>query len=305
MQRYVVRRLIHGLITLWVLTLVIFFLARATGNPADLMVAPEASAEERERVVRVLGLDQPYTVQYYQFIKNMVKGDFGKSIRMKMPVRQLFFQRLPNTMRLAAAAMGIAVIIALPLGVIAAVRRGSYVDKVAQAVSVMGMSAPAFWVGLVLMQLIAVKLRLLPVAGIGGIPNYILPAFTLGIFFIAGLFRLTRSSMLDVLDSDYVKLARIKGVPENLVIWKHCFRNALVPVLSFASVYFAVLISGAIVVETVFAWPGVGRLSYEAIMGRDYPVMQAVVIMVASLILVVNLLVDILYAYIDPRIRYG
>lgn len=305
MQRYIVRRLIHGLITLWVLTLVIFFLARATGNPADLMVAPEASAEERTRVVQVLGLDQPYPVQYYQFIKNMVKGDFGKSIRMKMPVRQLFFQRLPNTMRLAAAAMGIAVMIALPLGVIAAVRRGSYVDKVAQAVAVMGMSAPAFWVGLVLMQLMAVKLRLLPVAGIGGIQNYILPAFTLGIFFVAGLFRLTRSSMLDVLDSEYVKLARIKGVPENLVIWKHCFRNALVPILSFASVYFAVLISGAIVVETVFAWPGVGRLSYEAIMGRDYPVMQAVVIMVASLILVVNLLVDILYAYIDPRIRYG
>lgn len=305
MQRYIVRRLIHGLITLWVLTLVVFFLARATGNPADLMVAPEASAEERARVVQVLGLDQPYPVQYYQFIKNMVKGDFGKSIRMKMPVRQLFFQRLPNSLRLVAAAMGIAVMIALPLGVIAAVRRGSYVDKVAQAVAVMGMSAPAFWVGLVLMQLMAVKLRLLPVAGMGSIQHYILPAFTLGIFFVAGLFRLTRSSMLDVLDSEYVKLARIKGVPENLVIWKHCFRNALVPVLSFASVYFAVLIGGAVVVETVFAWPGVGRLSYEAIMGRDYPVMQAVVIMVALLILVVNLLVDILYAYIDPRIRYG
>jgi peptide/nickel transport system permease protein len=201
--------------------------------------------------------------------------------------------------------MGIGVVIALPLGVLAAVKRGTPLDRITQAFAVMGMAAPAFWVGLVLMQVISVQLGLLPVSGMGGPKHYILPAFTLGVFLVAGYVRLLRSGMLDVLDSEYVKLARIKGLSERVVVWKHAFRNALIPVLSFGGVYFAILIGGAIIVETVFTWPGVGRLTYEAVINRDYPVLQAAVLLQASFIMVLNIVVDILYAYIDPRIRYG
>ena len=300
-----IRRFVQGLITLWVLSVVIFLLSRATGNPADLLLPLEMGDVDRDRMLAALGLDRPLYVQYLYFLTGALTGNLGTSIRMNTPVVELLFARLPNSAQLVAVAMAMAVFIALPLGVLAAVRRGTSVDRGAQMLAVMGMAAPPFWVGLVLMQFVSVRTGLLPVSGMGSPQHYVLPAFCLGIFIVAGFVRLTRSSMLDVLDSEYVKLARIKGLSERVIVWKHSFRNALIPVLSFASVYFAQLIGGAIVVETVFAWPGVGRLSYEAIMGRDYPLLQGVVILIGTITIAVNLLVDILYAYIDPRIRYG
>lgn len=305
MQRYVVRRFVQGLITLWVLSVVIFLLSRATGNPADLLLPLEVTVEERARMIAVLGLDRPYYVQYSQFLWGALGGDLGTSIRMNTPVVELLVARLPNSLQLGAVAMAMAIFIALPLGVLAAVRRGTMSDRAAQTLAVMGMAAPPFWVGLVLMQFVSVRTGMLPVSGTGSPQHYVLPAFCLGVFLVAGFVRLTRSSMLDIMDSEFVQLARIKGLPESVIIWKHAFRNALIPVLSFASVYFAQLIGGAIVVETVFAWPGVGRLSYEAIMGRDYPLLQGVVILIGTITVIVNLIVDILYAYVDPRIRYG
>ena len=200
--------------------------------------------------------------------------------------------------------LGVAVLMAFPLGVVAAVKRGTAFDTVANIVAVLGQSLPQFWVGIVLIQIFAVRLRWLPVAGVGTLWHYVLPAFTLGWFVVAGMMRLLRSSMLDILGSEFVKLARIKGVPETAVIWKHALRNAMIPVLTFGAVYLAILVTGAILVETVFAWPGIGQLIYQGIVFRDFPVVQAVVLLTAGLVIAVNMLVDILYAYLDPRIRY-
>ena len=198
-----------------------------------------------------------------------------------------------------------AILLAFPLGVLAAVKKGTALDTLANLVAVLGQSLPQFWVGIVLIQVFAVHLRWLPVAGIGSAAHYVLPAFTLGWFLVAGIMRLLRSSMLDTLDSEFVKMARIKGVPWCRVLWKHALRNALIPVLTFSAIYIAILITGAILVETVFAWPGIGQLVYQGIVFRDFPVIQAVVLLTAGIVVITNLLVDITYAYVDPRIRYG
>jgi peptide/nickel transport system permease protein len=234
-----------------------------------------------------------------------VQGDFGRSIKGQMPVLDLIKDRLPNSIKLAAVSMVITLMLALPLGVMAAVRKGTAIDTVANIVAVLGQSLPQFWVGIVLIQIFAVYLRLLPVAGTGSVYHYILPGFTLGWFLVAGIMRLLRSSMLEVLDSEFVKLARIKGLSPRAVIWKHALKNALIPVLTFGAIYLAILMTGAILVETVFAWPGIGQLIYQGIVYRDFPVVQAVVLLTAFVVVTVNLLVDITYAYIDPRIRYS
>jgi peptide/nickel transport system permease protein len=244
-------------------------------------------------------------VQYWLFISKAVQGDFGRSLKGQMPVMDLIKERLPNSIKLAAVSLTITVLFAFPLGVLAAVKKGTALDTVANLVAVLGQSLPQFWVGIVLIQIFAVGLRWLPVAGVGGVSHYILPAFTLGWFVVAGMMRLLRSSMLDVLDSEFIKMARIKGVPWGTVLWKHALRNALIPVLTFGAIYFAILITGAILVETVFAWPGIGQLVYQGIVFRDFPVIQAIVLLTAGIVVAVNLLVDITYAYVDPRIRYG
>ncbi len=210
----------------------------------------------------------------------------------------------PNTLILLVLAFGLALTIAIPLGVLAAVKRGTVFDMSARGFAVVGMATPTFWMGLVLIQIFAVQLGILPVARMGGPLHYIMPVMTLGFFLVAGMMRLLRSSMLDVLDSEYIKLARIKGVKESIVVWRHAFRNSLITLVSFVGVYFAYLISGAIVVETVFAWPGVGRLVYQGVMYRDFPLVQCIVILKGVFIILVNILVDISYAYLDPRIRY-
>jgi ABC-type dipeptide/oligopeptide/nickel transport system permease component len=297
-------RLGQGIVTLFVLATLVFLLARIIGSPVDMMVSPDATLAEREAMIHKLGLDRPLEVQYGEYMRGLLSGDVGDSLKFGRPVSELFFQRFPNTVRLAAIAMAMAIGFGFTLGMVSGTRRGSPIDHFSRAVSVIGMSAPAFWVGLMLMLVFAVRLGLVPVARLGGPESYILPAFTLSFGTLAGIARLVRSSMVEVLDSEYVKLARIKGVSPTMVVWKHCLRNALLPVMTFVGIHMALLLNGSVVVESVFAWPGVGRLIYEGITGRDYQLVQGCLLVVGFLIIVINLAVDILYAYIDPRIRY-
>jgi peptide/nickel transport system permease protein len=262
-----------------------------------------ATEEDYANARAYLGLDRPYLEQYVSFIGRAVIGDFGTSIRARKPVSELLRERLPNSLKLATFAMGVSVAMAFPLGIMAAVKKGTSVDRLAQIVSILGQSLPTFWLAIVLVEFVAGRWQWLPAGGIGGLSSYVLPGFTLGWFVVAGMMRLLRSGMLEVLDSEYVKLARVKGVIEPRVVWVHALKNALIPVVTFAGIYFSILVTTAIVVETVFAWPGLGRLAYEGISGRDFPVIQAVVLVTAAIVAVVNLGVDCLYAVIDPRIR--
>jgi len=303
MQRYVLKRIVQSVLTLLVLSMLIFIVCRLTGDPVTLMLPDDASYEDVAQLRTALGLDRPLPVQYWLFLSSAVQGDFGRSIKGQVPVLDLIQERLPNSIKLGIVSLLITVILAFPLGVMAAVNKGTAIDTIANLIAVLGQSLPQFWVGIVLIQIFAVHLRWLPVAGSASPWHYILPGFTLGWFLVAGIMRLLRSSMLDVLDSEFVKLARIKGVSGWVVIWKHALKNAIMPVLTFAAIYLAILITGAILVETVFAWPGIGQLIYQGIVYRDFPVIQAVVLLTAVIVVLVNFLVDITYAYLDPRIR--
>lgn len=305
MLRFVVVRLLQSLVALAILSVVVFVLARATGDPLHMILPMSATEEDYANARAYLGLDKPYLQQYLSFVGKAVTGDFGNSIRARKPVVELLKERLPNSLKLALFAMVVSLGMAFPLGVMAAVKKGTAVDRVAQIVSVLGQSLPTFWVAIILVEFVAGRLQWLPAGGITGFSSYILPGFTLGWFVVAGLMRLLRSGMLEVLDSEYVKLARVKGVVEPRVIWLHALKNALIPVITFAGIYFAILVTTAIVVETVFAWPGLGRLAYDGITSRDFPVIQAVVLTTAVIVAGVNLCVDCLYAIIDPRIRYA
>jgi peptide/nickel transport system permease protein len=304
MQRYVLRRFGQAILALFILSILIFVLVRLTGDPTLLLLPEDATAADIRRLQQALGLDKSWPVQYWIFVSNAVQGDFGHSIKGQIPVGDIIKERLPYSLRLGAASLLITVIIALPLGVLAAVNKDSMLDTMAKIIAVLGQSLPMFWVGIVLIQIFAVYLRLLPSGGTGSLAHYILPAFTLGWWLVAGIMRLLRSSLLEVLDTEFVKLARIKGLSDGRVIWKHALRNALIPVVTLGGIYMAILITAAILVETVFAWPGVGRLVYESIVFRDFPVVQAVVLMTAGFVIFTSLVVDILYAYLDPRIRY-
>ena len=276
-----------------------------TGNPADLLLREDATQEDRAHLLKALGLDRPTHEQLLVFLAGAVRGDLGQSIRYRKPAVEVFFERLPNTLTLVPLALFGAVIMAIPLGMLAAVYRGTLLDRAANAVAVLGIATPSFWLGIVLIYVFSIQLGWLPSARMGSPAHYVLPAMTLGAFLVAGMMRLVRSSVLEVLDSEFVKLARIKGISEAAVLWKHCLRNALIPVVTLFGVFFALLVTGAIVTETVFAWPGVGRLTYEAVIFRDYPLLQAVILLKAVIVLGVNLVVDILYAYLDPRVRYA
>jgi len=305
MIRFLLTRVLQSLIALAILSVVVFILARFTGDPLHLILPMSATAEDYDNARRYLGLDRPYLEQYLSFVGRALVGDFGTSIRARKPVNELLRDRLPNSLKLATFAMAVTVLVAFPLGILAAVHKDTAVDRTAQVIAVLGQSLPTFWVAIVLVEVVGGRLQWLPAAGMDSLASYVLPGFTLGWFVVAGLMRLLRSSMLEVLDSEYVKLARVKGVSERWVIWQHALKNALIPVVTFAGIYFSILVTTAIVVETVFAWPGMGRLAYEAITSRDFPVIQAVVLTTAAIVAVVNLAVDCLYAVIDPRIRYG
>lgn len=303
MSRFIARRLLQGLVLICLVATVVFFLGRLTGNPVDLMLPEDATPEDRAALIKMLGLDGPLHSQFLIFIWNAMHGDLGMSIRMRQPAVDAFFSRLPNTLYIIPWAILLAMGLGIPLGVIAALNRGKLLDRAAGTIAVLGIATPSFWLGIMLIFIFSVELGWLPSGRMGGPTHYVLPAITLGTFLTAGFMRLTRSSMLEVMESEFVKLARIKGLSEGVVIWKHCLRNAMIPLLSIWGVFVGNLITGAIVTETVFAWPGVGRLTYEAVIYRDFPLLQAVIILKSILILTINLVVDILYAYVDPRIR--
>jgi peptide/nickel transport system permease protein len=303
--RFVLSRALQSLVALAILSVLVFILARATGDPLSLILPMSATEEDYANARRYLGLDRPYVEQYLSFVGKAVVGDFGMSLRARRPVGEIIRERLPNSLRLAGFAMAVSLAFAFPLGVLAAVKKGTALDRLAQVVAVLGQSLPTFWLAIVLVEIVAGRLQWLPAGGNEGLASYVLPGFTLGWFVVAGLMRLLRSGMLEVLDSEYVKLARVKGVVERRVVWVHALKNALIPVVTFAGIYFSILVTTAIVVETVFAWPGLGRLAYEGISARDFPVIQAVVLTTAAIVAVVNLVVDCLYAVIDPRIRYA
>jgi ABC-type dipeptide/oligopeptide/nickel transport system permease component len=304
MKRFVLRRIGYAAISLLLLSLTIFVFVRVTGDPTVLLVEPGASRADVEALQKELGLDRSLLVQYGYFMSGLAHGDFGRSFYYRTPVLELYLSRLPNSLLLAVAAMSFSLIIGIPSGIIAAVRVNRWWDSAGKIFALLGLSMPSFWVGLLLILFFSVFLGWLPSSGSGTVWHILMPSFALGWYFAAAHMRLTRSSMLDVLGSEYVKLARLKGLPEALVIGKHAFKNALIPVLTLAGINLVLMVNVAVVVETVFAWPGVGRLLYEGIAFRDFPVVQATVLLGGAMIVVVNLVVDLLYAVIDPRIRY-
>ena len=303
MRQFIVLRILYSIVTLFILSLTIFTIVRLTGDPALLMAEPGARPEDLARVRQQWGLDRPWPVQFITFMQNVVTGELGKSFNYRLPVSELYFQRLPNSLQLALVATVISLLIGIPAGIISAVRVNSLWDNLGKIIALLGLSIPGFWLGLVLILVFSVWLRWLPTSGTGDWRHLIMPAIALGWYFSASLLRLTRSSMLEVMRSEYIKLARLKGLPETVVIAMHAFKNALIPVLTLIGVNLVVMVNAAIIIEVIFAWPGIGRLLYEGIFQRDFPLVQGVVIMAGFMIIGVNLLVDVLYAFIDPRIR--
>lgn len=308
MKRFIFSRIFYSLLTLWILTIIIFAMVRLTGDPAELLSeypgVPEADLEaQRER----WGLNQSWPTQYGKFVSNVFQGDFGRSFQFGTSVTDIYFSRLPNSLQLAAAAFIISIVIGVPLGILSAVKLNSYWDNIGKLVALLGLSIPGFFVALVLIMIFGVKLDWLPVIGKGDhfwdVKFLIMPAFALGWYFAGSMLRLTRSSMLEVLGSDYVKLARLKGVPEWVVISKHAFKNAMIPIVTLAGLQLVLMINVAVVIEVIFQWPGVGSLILDGLLGRDFPVVQGSLLMAGAMIVAVNLLLDILYAYVDPRIR--
>jgi peptide/nickel transport system permease protein len=303
MKQYIARRLGYSLLSLFVLSVTIFLFVRVSGDPATLLVEPGASPDDIAAIHHQFGLDRPLFVQYGIFMASLLHGDFGQSFYYRTPVWDLYMSRLPNSLLLATAAMLFSLLVGIPSGILASVQVGKFWDSVGKMFALLGLSLPSFWVGLVLILFFSVYLGWLPSSGSGTPLHLIMPAFALGWYFAASHMRLTRSSMLEVLGSEYIKLARLKGLPQRLVIAKHAFKNALIPVLTLAGINLVIMVNVAVVVEVVFAWPGIGRLLYEGITFRDFPVVQGVVVMAGAMIISVNFMVDVLYAVIDPRIR--
>ena len=305
MLQYTVRKLLHtAFVALGVVTLA-FAALRLSGDPAATMLPGDATVDQLQALRRELGLDQPIYVQYLQFLGGALRGDFGTSFRHQQPALGLVLERLPATLELAFAALFLAVLVALPLGILAAIRRGRAVDAAAMGFAIVGQSTPTFWMGIMLILIVSVELGWLPTSGRGVLDHLILPAITLGTQFAALLARLTRTSMLEVLSQDFLITARAKGLRERTVVLRHALKNAGVPVITLAGLQFGTLLGGAVVTETVFAWPGVGRLAVQSILVRDYPVVQAGVFVLALSFVTINLLVDLLYGQLDPRIRHA
>ena len=303
MLRYLVGRLISAVITLLVVSAVVFVVARLTGDPVRLLLPIEASNEEVARVRHDLGLDQPLPLQYVTFLGQALHGDLGTSLRYRQPALAVIESRLPATAYLALAAMFIALVIAVPAGILSAARPGGVADGIARVVSLLGQALPAYWLGIMLIIVFAVWLRWLPAAGATSPTSVVLPAITLGLWPTARISRVLRASLLEALNADYVRTARAKGLAEARGVLLHAIRNALLPAITVIGLSVGLVFGGAIITETVFAWPGVGRLLLEAVSQRDYPMVQAIVLTFSGLFLLINLGVDLLYGALDPRIR--
>ena len=305
MQRYILGRILQTMVSMLAVVTIVFFLTRLSGDPVDLLADVTADREQRAQLRHALGLDRPLPVQYVTYVKNVFTGNLGKSVVSRRPVLQHIRERLPASLQLGLTAMLFSVLIGIPIGVYSAVRRGRWLDQAARIFSVLGQSMPSFWLGIMLILFFGVILKVLPPGGRSGPESVILPALTMGYFTSAALMRLTRSSMLEVLGAEYIKFARIKGLHELVVVWKHGLKNALLPVLTFSVMLFVLFLGGAVVTETVFAWPGLGRLILEGVTSRDYPIVQGGVLVFSAMYLTANLVVDILYSYLNPKIRYA
>ena len=306
MQRYIVIRFGQGLIALLAVTIIVFGLSRLTGDPTTTILGLDATAEDYENLKIRLGLDKPLVVQYGVYMGNVLQGDLGNSIKYpELGAGGAVINRLPNSLKLAGASLLLAILIGVPLGVLSSVRRDTPFDSSSKIFALLGQSVPNFWLGLMMMWVFAVKLGWLPPAGTGGFKHFIMPTITLGSFQIAAITRLVRSSMLETLDSEYVKLARIKGVSESKVIWKHCLRNASLTPLTYFGVIAAITFTGSLTTEVVFNWPGTGLLAFQAVLSRDFELIQALVLVFSGMFILSSFIVDVLYAYLDPRIRYA
>ncbi len=305
MLAYLGWRLVRTAVVLLGVSTVVFFVLRLSGDPVPLLLPPDAPAAEVEALRHHLGLDGPLRWQYVRFLGLLGRGDLGMSLHQQQPALDLVLERLPATLKLAAAAFLVAVMVALPVGVLSATHRDTWIDRFVMPVTLFGQSIPSFWLGIMLILLVGVDLKLLPTSGSGTPRHLVLPAVTLAMYSMASIARLTRSAMLDVLNQDFVRTARAKGLTERSVVARHALKNALIPVLTIAGLQLGVVLAGAVVTETVFAWPGIGRLAIQAISVRDYPVVQAVVLVTAFGFVVTNLAVDVLYTLLDPRIRLG
>jgi len=304
MKSYLLRRGWQSLLVLFGVSVVVFLILHLTGDPALLLLPPDATAEDVARFRRAMGFDDPVAVQYLRFLKGALRGDFGESLRHGEPAMGLVLERLPATLELAGAGLLIALCLAIPAGIVSAVRRNTPVDYISTIVALLGQAMPTFWLGIMLILVFSVRLNWLPSSGRGELEHLVLPAITLGLFTTARITRLTRSGMLEVLEQDYIRTARAKGVSEPPVVWKHALKNASIPIVTIVGIELGTLLGGSVITETIFAWPGVGRLSVQAIFNRDYPVVQAAVFLLASTFVLVNFFVDVVYTYLDPRIRF-
>jgi peptide/nickel transport system permease protein len=301
--RYIIERLGLGLFVAWLASVIVFLLVRVLGDPTSALLPDNATKEQARAVRAELGLNRPLIVQYWDWLKGFVTGSLGDSYRTHLPVWSLISSAALNTGKLVLISLVFAIIVGLPLGVVAAKWHGRWPDSFARGLSFVTMSVPSFWLAIMLVLIFSVHLQWLPSSGTGGIENYILPGITVSLGpVVAGVIRLSRSGMLDVLNSEYIKFSRIKGLGEGRTTVVHGVRNVLIPVWTYLGTYVTILISGTVVVETIFLWPGIGYLTYQSVLARDYPVLQAIVVLVAIVTVVVNLIIDLVYVYIDPRI---
>jgi len=303
MIRFILFRAFYTVVVLWLISLFVFSLSRAAGDPRNIYLDEYATQAMWDAWGERMGLDKPLVVQYLVWLGDVVVGDFGLSLNHKKPPLELIISRIPATFQLAGAAFLFSIFVGLPLGVISAIKRGSFLDYFARGFALLGQAMPVFWVALMAILLFAVELDWVPTSRKGGPDSYVLPAITLGWAPAAGLLRITRGSMLEILDSEYIKLARAKGVPQWKVVWKHALRNALITPITLAAIILASFLTGTIVIESVFAWPGLGLLSIESIKSNDFPVMAAIVMLFGLFFLAINFIVDMLYMWIDPRVR--
>jgi ABC-type dipeptide/oligopeptide/nickel transport system permease component len=304
MIRHILQRLLYTLPALWlILTMVFLMIHIVPGDPVLQMLGQDARVEDLEALRHTLGLDQPLGVQYVRYLEGLVRGDWGRSLRFAAPVRPIVLQRFPATLELSLAALAVCLAIAIPAGVFSASHRGSNEDRATSFVTLLGLSVPNFALGPILILIVSIEIGWLPVSGRGGISHLILPAATLGAALAAILTRMVRGSMIEELSSDYVRTARAKGIPESAVLFRHAFPNALIPVITIVGLQFGSLLAGTIVTETIFSWPGIGRLAVQAIAARDYPLLQGCILIIAVSYVAVNLLTDLVYAVVDPRVR--
>jgi peptide/nickel transport system permease protein len=305
MGRYVAQRLVWSGFVLFGVATVVFVILHLSGDPTALMLPADARPEDAVRLRHAFGFDRPLPVQYLDFLWGAIRGDLGSSLRFQQPALGLVLERVPMTLLLAVSGLTFAIILALPIGILSAARRGTWIDSVGMTVALLGQSVPVFWLGLMLIMVFAVGLHWLPAIGGGGLDHLVLPTISLGMFSAAATARLLRAGLIEVLDQEFVRTARAKGLAERTVLLGHAVRNALIPVVTMLGVQFGALLGGALVTETIFSWPGMGRLLIQAIYNRDYPLAQAAILWLALIFVAVNLLVDLLYGVLDPRIRYA